>query len=143
MKKSVLVSDPGPLTARLMVDDSLPFTLTLLGNADSTSRAIVVKRKGPGSARSTTRPLDTEWPPGVISLSHIALPFPPHDPVYGSRAPEDSDTIFLGRMAIQGERGLLRFSSDWLLRLRHNPFYDYLEARTLRWLEDAVGGDGG
>jgi hypothetical protein len=37
-------------------------------------------------------------------------------------------------MAIQGERGLLRFSSDWMIRLRHNPFYDYLEQRVIDWL---------
>jgi hypothetical protein len=39
---------------------------------------------------------------------------------------------------VQGERGLLLFPADWLVRLRHNPFYDYLEARTLAWIEDAV-----
>jgi hypothetical protein len=32
-------------------------------------------------------------------------------------------------MAIQGERGLLALPLEWLLRLRYNPFYDYLEAR--------------
>ena len=35
--------------------------------------------------------------------------------------------------------GLLQFSSDWLLRLRYNPFYDLLEARTLEWMDDASG----
>ena len=40
-------------------------------------------------------------------------------------------------MAIQGERGLLKLPSDWLLRLRHNPFYDYLERRVLEWVDDA------
>jgi len=39
-------------------------------------------------------------------------------------------------MAIQGERGLLKLSSDWLLRLRYNPFYDYLERRVLEWVEN-------
>jgi hypothetical protein len=38
-------------------------------------------------------------------------------------------------MAVQGERGTLLLSSDWLLRLRHNPFYDYLEKRALAWIE--------
>jgi hypothetical protein len=40
-------------------------------------------------------------------------------------------------MAIQGERGTLRLSSDWLLRLRHNPFYDYLDRRALAWIDSA------
>ena len=42
-----------------------------------------------------------------------------------------------GADAIQGERGLLLFPSDWLLRLRHKPFYGYLEARVLEWLDRA------
>ncbi len=135
VKKSILVSDPGPLTARLMANGALPFSLTLVGNENAESRTIVVRRKPPMSDEVTKEPLDTHWPRGVISLSHIALPFPPDDPVYGRREPDDSKIVFLGQMAIQGERGLLRFSSDWLLRLRHNPFYDFLEAGTLEWLE--------
>jgi hypothetical protein len=54
-------------------------------------------------------------------------------------------------MAIQGERGLLQFPPDWLLRLRHNPFYAFLETRALAWVDGASGqttpsgadGDGG
>ena len=33
------------------------------------------------------------------------------------------------------ERGVLGLSGDWLLRLRHNPFYDFLEERVLEWVE--------
>jgi hypothetical protein len=73
----------------------------------------------------------------VISLSHVALPFPPDDPLYGERPPGNDDVLFLGEMAIQGERGLMKISSDWLLRLRHNPFYDYLEWRLLEWIGNA------
>ena len=39
-------------------------------------------------------------------------------------------------MSIQGERGLMKIPSDWLLRLRHNPFYDYLEQRVVEWVDD-------
>jgi hypothetical protein len=84
-------------------------------------------------------PLNVGWPPGTFSLSHIALPFPPDDPLYGRHPPANSNMIFLGTMAIQGERGLLLFSSDWLVRLRHNPFYDFLESRTLEWVSGAEG----
>jgi len=70
----------------------------------------------------------------------VALPFPPDDPpLYGQRPPGNEAVLFLGQMAIQGERGLMKISSDWLLRLRHNPFYDYLERRVLEWV-DAAGG---
>ncbi len=75
----------------------------------------------------------------LISLSHVALPFPPDDPIYGQRRPDDTDIIYLGQIPLQGERGLLLFSADWLLRLRYNPFYDYVENRVIDWLHDASG----
>ncbi len=31
------------------------------------------------------------------------------------------------------------FPADWLLRLRHNPFYDFLEARVFEWVDSATG----
>ena len=81
--------------------------------------------------------MDAAWPEGIISLSHIALPFPPDDPLYGQKRPEGSDVVFLGQIAVKGERGLLLFPSDWLLRLRHNPFYAFVESQTIAWLDEA------
>jgi hypothetical protein len=86
---------------------------------------------------SRTDALQLAWPPGVISLSHVALPIPPDDPLYGQRPPDNRDVLFLGQMAIQGERGTLLLASDWLLRLRHNPFYAYLDQRALAWIDAA------
>jgi hypothetical protein len=40
-------------------------------------------------------------------------------------------------MAIKGERGLLKIPESWLLRLRYNPFYPYLQTRVLQWLDDS------
>jgi hypothetical protein len=40
-------------------------------------------------------------------------------------------------MAIQGERGTLVLPAEWLLRLRNNPFYSYLDARALAWIDSA------
>jgi alpha-beta hydrolase superfamily lysophospholipase len=130
---SVLVSDPGPLTDRLMNDDELPFALTLITNADGESDEVVRRRSRPHSAEVITEPMEASWPPGMISLSHVALPFPPDDPLYGAGPPPRENRVFLGEMAIKGERGLLRFPLSWLMRLRHNPFYDYQEARIVEW----------
>ena len=77
------------------------------------------------------------WPRGVISLSHVALPIPPDDPLYGRRRSGNEDGLQLGQIAVQGELGVLRVPSDWLLRLRHNPFYDFLAGRTLEWVDRA------
>ena len=135
IKSTVLVSDPRPLTDRLMANDALSFALTLITNEDPDSVRVVAQRKAPLSAQGVIAPLNLIWPRDVISLSHVALPFPPDDPLYGQQPPKNGDLIFLGQMAIQGERGLLKLPGDWLLRLRHNPFYAFLETRLLQWVD--------
>ncbi len=139
----LLVSDPGPFTDRLMTDATLPFAVTLITNKDQESAAVITRYKPPLSAKITkTEALKLNWPRGVISLSHIALPFSPHDPLYGEFPPDSTELLYLGQIGIRGERGLLRISSDWLLRLRYNPFYTVLEARVLEWVDNGAGQHG-
>jgi alpha-beta hydrolase superfamily lysophospholipase len=135
VKQSILVSDPGPLSARLLADSSLPFHLALITNRDPDDATVVSRRKGPFSTDVTTEPLDLAWPSGVISLSHVALPFPPDDPLYGKRE-FAGEGLHLGQIDFQGERNLLKFPADWLLRLRYNPFYRLLEERTIQWIDE-------
>jgi hypothetical protein len=135
---TVMISDPGPLTNALMTNDALPFALTLIANESADSAAVVRHQKPASSSTVKTEPLDLSWPAGVISLSHVALPFPPDDPLYGQGPRSDDGTVFLGQIAVKGERGLLLFPSDWLLRLRHNPFYGLLERRALEWMEKSA-----
>ena len=136
VKSTLLMNDPAPLTDRVMKDGTLPFTITLVTNMNLKSSQVISKHKKPFTVKThNARQLKTAWPPGVISQSHVSLPFSPDDPVYGQRAPENEDFLFLGQMAIQGERGLLRIPASWILRLRYNPFYDFLENRTFEWVE--------
>jgi alpha-beta hydrolase superfamily lysophospholipase len=138
VKSRLLINDPAPLTDRVMNDDTLPFAVTLITNKNSKTTQVVSKHMQPfGVRQANSKQLHLAWPPGVISLSHVALPFSPDDPLYGQRSPENEDFIFLGQMAIQGERGLLILSSDWMLRLRYNPFYKILESHTLEWVNNA------
>ena len=131
----MLIDDPAPLTDRVMNADDLPFAVTLVTNENAQTTKVVSKYKKPFSLdASSTREHGVSWPPGVISLSHVALPIAPDDSLYGQRTPDNDEFIFLGQMAIQGERGLLQIPSDWMLRLRYNPFYDYLEKRMLEWV---------
>ena len=135
IKKTFLVSDPGPLTNRLMADPELPFGVTFVTNENPDITRVVARHKEAYSADATdTETLDAFWPRGVVSLSHVALPITPDDPLYGQQPPTD-DAVFLGDLAMTGERGLLKIPGDWLLRMRYNPFYDYLERRTLEWME--------
>ena len=137
--KSVLtVYDPRALSTRIVGVEGLPFAVTLVTNEHADSTAVIALRQAPRTAeRSPAEPLGLNWPTGVISLSHVALPIPADDPLYGQRPPDNDDLLFLGQMAIQGERGLLLLPSDWLLRIRHNPFYPYLQARALDWVSKA------
>jgi esterase/lipase len=135
---SLMVADPGPLSRSLFEDDSLRFALTLVANDSLKSRAVSALHKPPFTAGVTdTRPLSLQWPVGVFSLSHVALPFNPTDPLYGAAPPDDQHGLFLGQQALQGERGILAIPPTFLLRIRYNPFYAYLEERVFDWLAGA------
>jgi alpha-beta hydrolase superfamily lysophospholipase len=140
--KSVLqIYDRRALTTALIGDPGLPFAVTLVTNENPDSLAVEARHQLPFTDHvSSTEPLGTEWPPAVISLSHVALPIPPDDPLYGQRPPDNNQILFLGEMAIRGERGMFTLSSDWLLRMRYNPFYAYLEMTALDWAK-AHGAD--
>ena len=140
VKSSILISDPGPLTARLLADNALPFHLTLITNASAGTNTVVSQHKPPLSIELSTREINLAWPRGVISLSHVALPIPPNDPLYGQRQYTSDNVLNLGQLDIQGERGLLKFPSSWLLRLRYNPFYDFLENRVIEWMDEETSG---
>jgi len=135
-KASLLVDDPGPLTDRLLGDDSLTFALTVITNRDNQTRDVIARRKEALSSDVTNLELPgLAWPNDVFSLSHVALPFPPDDPLYGSEPPAEDDTLHLGDIPLRGERDLHEISGEWLLRMRYNPFYEVLESHVLAWLE--------
>ena len=122
---------------RLIDGADLPFAVTFVTNESRDSLRVVTRRRQalePGISEIAM--LQLEWPGNVLSLSHVAVPFPPDDPLYGAIDPGKDDEIYLGDLAFRGERGLLKLPADWLLRMRFNPFYSYLEHRVTRWLEE-------
>ena len=112
------------------------YRVTIVTNASPDTRAAVQKSVTPGSREVIEEPIGLDYPPGVFSLSHIAVPFPINDPVYGL-APDESEYygIRLGTLALHGERNALRVSLEQLARIGSNPFYPYLEKRALDWLD--------
>jgi alpha-beta hydrolase superfamily lysophospholipase len=141
-KSMLLTSDPAPLTDRLLADDDLPFDVRFITNENPKTGDVVALHKAPFTADTgDVERLGLAWPRQVMSLSHIALPIPPDDPLYGRTSPESDDVIFLGEVALRGERGLLVLPDEWMLRMRYNPFYEVLERRVLEWFEKA--GDSG
>ncbi|MEI6224852.1 MAG: alpha/beta hydrolase [Deltaproteobacteria bacterium] len=106
------------------------YRLTLVTNGGPDNREEVARVTEAGQTTSTVRPLGLSYPPDVFSLSHVALPFPPWDALYGM-APDGKEDygIALGTMAGRGERGALIVSLDALLRVSSNPFFDYAMER--------------
>jgi len=106
------------------------FDVALITNKNDESRDMVLKNKKMNSQDITTEKLDLSWPPGVYSLSHVAIPFSPDDLLYGSVEPNESDNhINLGTFAPRGERRILIIPTDLLMRLRYNPFFEYMERK--------------
>lgn len=95
------------------------------GNAAAVERVVL-----PGSTTETVEPLGIDYPPEVFSMSHIALPFPPRDGLYGSDPDPAYDFgITLGNISTRGETGALMVGLDTLLRNSSNPFYDFMAGR--------------
>jgi alpha-beta hydrolase superfamily lysophospholipase len=103
------------------------FRTTVIANASPGSDAMVERVTEAGAATEQTRPLAFTYPPEVFSLSHVALPFPVGDGLYGMDPdPADDFGINLGALATRGERGALIVSLDSLLRMTSNPFFPYM-----------------
>src|SRR5262249_48669081 len=80
-----------------------------------------------GAVDEHVRPLDLAFPPGLFSLSHVALPFPMSDSLYGIDPAQSEDFgVHLGAIAPRGERGVLIVNLDALLRASSNPFFPYV-----------------
>lgn len=117
---------PGPRTWRA----------TVVTNAGPDEDAAVERAAEAGAAEEGVRPIGLAWPRDIYSLSHVALPFPLTDGLYGLLPdPGEEFGVRLGALAPRGERGVLAADADALLRLTSNPFFPYLLAR----IEEAIG----
>jgi alpha-beta hydrolase superfamily lysophospholipase len=138
MVQPLLVTDPGPLTRELQSRPNRPYALTVITNASAESLQVVERRMTAGSAQASQRALDLAWPRTVFSLGHVALPFPPDDPLYGYAAAPAARHVQLGSIEIRGETGVLAVPMWVLTRQRSNPFHAYLIER-LDGFVDAAG----
>ena len=120
---------------RLLNGAPRPFGVTLITNESETSRSLVAVHRPASGTVQSPQPLPLEWPGGVFSLSHTALPIPPEDVVYGAARPPDASMVYLGRLGLLGEQGLLALPANAMLRLRFNPFFTYQEGRIEDFLE--------
>ncbi len=109
-----------------------PYRFTAIVNAGDDTDATLERTIAPGQLQAAERPLDIPYPAGVFSLSHLSIPIPPDDPLYGTRPDPKTRQDFglnLGVLDARGERGALIVDQDFLTRLPANPFFAYLIAR--------------
>lgn len=125
MFKAGAVPDPATLFPKL----PRLYARTLVSN-HADSDAVDAHHTPAGATASSTTALGLMWPPSVFSLSHIALPFPLTDALYGTQPDAQEDFgIRLGALVPRGEKKLLRVSAEVLLRMSANPFFEYIAAR--------------
>jgi hypothetical protein len=117
---------------RLTPTAAQAYRFTAIVNAGEDSDATLERSIAPGQLEAVDKPLGLPYPPGVFSLSHLAIPIPPNDPLYGTHPDPRSRMEFglnLGALEARGERGALSVDQDFLTRLPSNPFFPYLLAR--------------
>jgi alpha-beta hydrolase superfamily lysophospholipase len=125
--------------SRILPPAARNYRLTIISNAGEGTDATVERVVESGATSEQTRPLTLEYPKGVFSLSHVALPFPLDDSLYGL-TPNDSEEfgVHLGNLALRGERGTLLVSLDSLSRMSSNPFFPYLAGKIEQYLPEQV-----
>jgi hypothetical protein len=116
--------------ARIVPSAPRRYRLTIITNTDDESDNVIERVTEAGSTAEKSRPLGLSYPPGFYSLSHVALPFPVSDALYGAE-PDKSEDFGenLGILAPRGERNVLIASLDSLMRASSNPFFPYMVER--------------
>jgi alpha-beta hydrolase superfamily lysophospholipase len=106
-------------------------------NRTAESREVDAEIIEPSASAGARRPLDLAWPPEVFSLTHVAIPFPQDDPLYGLVGPTKAAGLLpIGRLSPRGERAVLTIGTDVLMRLSSNPFFPFMAERISGWVTD-------
>ena len=132
---------------QLQEGQATKFSFTLVTNKSGESRAVEARTRLANKNSFAIADLNVDWPLGVYSLSHVSIPFKSVDPWYGTAATSEIDGehfLSIGAIAPRGEQGLLTVPSSQFMRLRHNPFFDYVAQRTADFCAPClhVGADG-
>ncbi|HZX90246.1 MAG TPA: alpha/beta fold hydrolase [Rudaea sp.] len=116
----------GALIERLS-KETRAYTLDLVVNTSEHERKVSARQLAPDGVVSV-RDTELEWPETLVSLSHVALPFPPDDPVYGLNPGSGRDGIpSIGSWLFRGESGAVTISLGSLTRPRSNPFWQLID----------------
>lgn len=106
------------------------YKATIVTNVTSETTDTEARTVAAGQTAETREALGITYLPDIFSLSHVALPFPLSDSLYGRYPdPRNQYGISLGTFAARGERAVLVVGLDSLMRLSSNPFFPYMIQR--------------
>jgi alpha-beta hydrolase superfamily lysophospholipase len=121
---------------RLLGGPAWPFDLEIITNEKDDEPQVSAWVRAAGGTAVEHVPTNLHWPNDIFSLSHVAVPVPADDPVYGEIRPVKRDgRIWLGHAALYGEREMLLVPETALLRVRYNPFFPWMTQRITAFLE--------
>jgi alpha-beta hydrolase superfamily lysophospholipase len=123
------------LVDRLFDRQPRSYRRVLVTNSSAETRDVDAQTIEPNGVVVGRRPLGLAWPPEVFSLTHVAIPFPTDDPLYGIEGPTTSAGLLpIGRLSPRGERAVLTVGTDTLMRLSSNPFFPFVAERIGGWV---------
>jgi len=125
----LLKRDPAIKVKAVLQSSENTFAINLLTNESPESNKIVILNRKAGGTEVDFKETDLIWPRQIFSLAHVALPFPPSDPLYGGESAEKSPGVHLGNIALRGESSVIQVSASEMLRQRWNPFYSLMVKR--------------
>lgn len=135
--RGLLREDPASWWRSLPAAPDRNYRLTVLTNPPD-SAEVEAHSWEKGAASPEVHSTGLSWPKGTISLSHVALPFPPDDSLYGEGpSPAERGHLRFGSLEVRGEYGVLAVPLEDLLRQRHNPFFDEFARRIVAFAEAA------
>ncbi|MGB5443094.1 MAG: hypothetical protein WBN57_10805 [Gammaproteobacteria bacterium] len=123
----LFTNDPKDAIETLLNDKALRFTFTVISNRGPDTTGVAMCSNQADTPSNVKNLPELAWPDGIYSLAHVALPFPPDDPLYGGPDAGKSPGIALGNVALRGEKGALKIPPRDMLRQRWNPFYSIIE----------------
>ena len=124
----------------LLVGPKKAYSIDIVTNRDAVGPDAVLKARSAGADSVTVTDLGLSWPDDVYSLSHIALPFSPDDPLYGDDPQSLNPGIRLGTLALHGENGALLIPPTMMTRQRWNPFHGFMVAKVGNFVRAHAGG---
>lgn len=116
--------------SRLLPAAPRAYAATVITNRTPDSDETAARTVLAGEVKEQVAPLNLSWPQDMFSLSHVAVPFPLSDALYGDQPREKNRYgISLGVISLRGETASLTVGPETFMRATSNPFFSDMMAR--------------